>query len=69
MMILYYASKKELGQSIGKPLSYEETSVFGPEYCDDGLIIGSNRPSITGIKGREFFANVTMRDGLIARVA
>lgn len=69
MMIFHYASKKELAENVGQPLRYEETSIFGPEYRPNGELTGSNRPSITGIKGREFFANVTMRDGLIAKVA
>jgi hypothetical protein len=48
-------------------LDYIETSMFGPEYKTNGRLTGANRPHITG-KGREFFANVTMRDGLIERV-
>jgi hypothetical protein len=68
MLILNYASKKDLKAAIGKRLRYTETSLFGPEYRETGTVTGSNRPSITGIKGREFFANVTMRDGLIASV-
>ena len=69
MVILHYTSKKELSAAVGQPLRYEETSVFGPEYRADGTLVGSNRPSITGIKGREFFAEVTLRDGLIAKVS
>lgn len=67
MLILYYNSKKDLKANIGKPLSYDETSMFGPEFKRDGKLTGSNRPHITGM-GREFFAQVTMRDGLIAKV-
>ena len=67
MLIFDYPSKKELATQVGKPLRYRETSVFGPEYRDDGVLTGCNRPHITGHK-REFFANVTMRDGLIAAV-
>ena len=68
MMIFNYKSKKELKEHIGQVLNYTETSIFGPEYRRDGKLVGSNRPLITGIKGREFFAEVTMRDGLIAGV-
>lgn len=57
-----------LAENIGKLLRYTETSLFGAEYRPDGMLTGSNRPSITGIKGREFFANVTMAGGLIASV-
>lgn len=67
MIIFNYASKKELKENVGKPLRYIETSMFGPEYRESGMLTGANRPHITG-KGREFFANVTMRDGLIAGV-
>ena len=67
MLVFVYKSKKELKESIGKPLEYIETSMFGAEYLSDGVLIGANRPHITHI-GREFFARVTMRDGLIAKV-
>jgi hypothetical protein len=48
-------------------LNYIETSLFGAEYVSDGVLVGANRPHITGI-GREFFAQVTMQDGKIAKV-
>jgi len=67
MLVFNYESKKALKGSIGKPLRYIETSVFGPEYRDNGILTGANRPHITG-KGREFFANVTMANGLIVSV-
>lgn len=69
MLILLYPSKKALRESIGKPLRYRETSMFGPEYRATGTFTGSNRPSITGMKGREFFASVTMKDGLVEKVS
>lgn len=67
MLVFNYESKKALKESIGKPLRYIETSIFGAEYRDNGILTGANRPHITG-KGREFFANVTMENGLIKRV-
>jgi hypothetical protein len=67
MLVFNYESKKALKESIGKPLRYIETSMFGPEYRDNGILTGANRPHITG-KGREFFANVTMANGLIKGV-
>jgi hypothetical protein len=67
MIVFNYASKKDLKDSIGKPLRYIETSMFGAEYKADGMLTGANRPHITG-KGREFFANVTMENGLIKGV-
>jgi len=66
-MIADYPSKKELKNNIGRSLKYIETSMFGPEYKRDGTIIVANRPHITG-KGREFFAEVTMENGLIKGV-
>lgn len=68
MMILLYKSKKDLKAEIGKPLKYRETSIFGDEYVKNGSFVGCNRPTITRIKGREFFAEVTMKDGLIEKV-
>ena len=56
-------------ENIGNNLDYTETSVFGEEYKSNGVFCGSNRPHITGIKGREFFANVTMKNDKIVRVS
>ena len=67
MLLLNYPSKKALKESVGNPLRYEETSIFGAEYVADGTLVGANRPHLTG-QGREFFAEVTMQDGLIAKV-
>jgi len=67
MMLLIYPSKKELKTQIGKPLRYQETSLFGNEYVPDGKFVGANRPHLTGM-GREFFAEITMSDGLIKAV-
>ena len=67
MMIFNYPSKKVLKENIGKPLRYTETSIFGNEYVSNGVIIGANRPHITR-QGREFFAEVTLKDGLIIKV-
>ena len=67
MLVFNYESKKALKENVGKPLRYIETSMFGAEYRDNGVLTGANRPHITG-KGREFFANVTMENGLIKGV-
>jgi hypothetical protein len=67
MIVFNYASKKDLKASIGKPLRYIETSIFGAEYRDNGMLTGANRPHIKG-KGLEFFANVTMENGLIKEI-
>ena len=67
MLIFNYKSKKELKESIGSPLKHTETSLFGIEYNNNGMLTGCNRPHITCHK-REFFANVTMENGLIKGV-
>ena len=67
MIVFNYPSKKALKESIGKKLAYIETSMFGLEYTANGTLTGANRPHITG-QGKEFFANVTMSDGLIIEV-
>lgn len=67
MLVFNYPSKKVLKECIGRPLNYIETSMFGAEYRDNGVLTGANRPHMTGM-GREFFANVTMENGLIKAV-
>jgi len=66
-MLGIYPSKKVLKENIGKPLKYRETSIFGPEYRDNGIFAIANRPKITGI-GTEWFAELIMKDGLIYKV-
>ena len=69
MMILNYSSKKELKNNIGEELNYTETSMFGEEYKSNGSFVGCNSPSLPeGTGTREFFAEVTMEDGLIKEV-
>ena len=67
-MIVLYPSKKVLKENIGQRLKYQETSLFGPEYRDNGVLTVANRPHITGM-GREFFAQVTMKNGIIQKVS
>ena len=66
-MIVLYPSKKVLKENIGQRLKYQETSVFGPEYKSNGTLTVANRPHITGM-GREFFAQVTIKDDIIVKV-
>ena len=66
-LVVRYNTKKELKEAVGKRLKYTETSMFGPEYRDNGVLTVAGRPHITGLK-REFFANVTMKDGIIEKV-
>lgn len=66
-LVVKYPSKKELKSKVGEPLRYIETSLFGPEYRPDGILTVANRPHITKM-GREFFAQVYMKDGIIQKV-
>ena len=52
-------------------MRYTETSWFGDEYVSTGSFCGSNRPNDTEGRGtgkREFFAEVWMEGGAIAKV-
>lgn len=66
-LLVHYASKKELKESIGQCLRYTETSLHGREYSPDGWLTVAHRPHMTG-KGREFFARVHMVGGKIVKV-
>jgi hypothetical protein len=66
-LVVRYNSKKDLKEAVGQKLKYTETSMFGPEYKDNGTLTVAGRPHITGMK-REFFAEVTMKDGIIQKV-
>jgi hypothetical protein len=66
-LIARYPSKKECKAAIGQPLRYIETSAFGPEYKPNGVLTVANRPHITRL-GREWFGQVTLKDGLIVKV-
>lgn len=65
MMAAHYPTKKALKESVGKPLRYEETSFFGEEYKANGTfcVVGPSPYQ------RNWFASVTMKDGLIAKVS
>jgi hypothetical protein len=65
MMGASYKTKKALKESIGKPLDYIETSAFGPEYKDNGTfpVVGPDPYT-----KRNWYATVTMEDGLIKKV-
>ena len=68
-MLALYPSKKDLKAAVGKSLMYRETSVFGPEYKDNGVLTVAGRPHLSPIVKREFFATVTMVDGKISKVS
>lgn len=69
-MLVNYESKKALKAAIGQKLVYRETSMFGEEFKANGSFAVAYRPSIWkhANGGREFFAQVTMKDGLISKV-
>ena len=69
-MLVTYASKKDLKLCVGQRLKYIETSMFGPEYPPEGTgkIVVARRPHMCG-GGREFFAEVTLRDHIITGVS
>lgn len=60
-----YKTKKDLKAAVGQPLGYTETSMFGPEYKDNGkfAVVG---PSAYD---RKWFAEVEMSNGLIKKVS
>jgi hypothetical protein len=65
MMGANYPTKKALKEAKGQPLRYEETSLFGPEYKDNGTftVVGPDAH-----RNRKFYATVTMKDGKIESV-
>ena len=56
--------KKDLKASVGQPLHYVETSMFGAEYTPDGTfcVVGPSPQK------RNWFASVTMQDDIIVKV-
>lgn len=65
MMGANYKFKKDLKSSVGQPLDYIETSMFGAEYTPDGkfCVVGPSPHE------RKWYAEVTMKDGLIKEVS
>lgn len=62
MLVLHYLTKKDLKNSVGQPLRFSETSMFGAEYNENAVVTGTNHPK------RSWYANVTMKDGKIFAV-
>ena len=65
MMAAYYKTKKELKAAVGQSLRYGETSMFGPEYKENGsfAVVGPSENQ------RKWFATVTMENGKIKSVS
>ena len=60
-----YKTKKDLKSAVGQPLRYNETSMFGPEFKSTGkfCVVGPSAYE------RKWFAEVTMKDGVIVKIA
>lgn len=66
MIAFSYKTKKELKENIGKPLRYQETSMFGAEFKPDGTMAGV--VSLDPYRVRNTFAQVTCKEGIIIKV-
>ena len=66
MMGANYKTKGSLKKAIGQKLSYTETSMFGLEYKENGsfCVVGP-----CPFSKRDWFAKVTMENGLIKAVS
>ena len=65
MMGARYPTKKALKEAVGQPLRYTETSIFGAEYRANGVVYVVGPCPYTN---RKWYAQVTMKRGLIAKV-
>jgi len=64
MLVAKYKTKKELKASVGNPLNFEETSLFGAEYTPDGSFCVVGPEAYV----RKWYAEVTMENGKILEV-
>jgi hypothetical protein len=60
-----YKHKKDLKAAVGQKLRYVETSLHGPEFKENGTFCVVGPDAYTA---RNWFAEVTMQDGVIAKV-
>ncbi len=65
MMGATYPTKKALKEHVGEPLKFVETSMFGQEYEANGSFCVVGPCAHTN---RKWYAEVTMREGLIHKV-
>jgi hypothetical protein len=83
MITIQHFSKKSMQATlIGQPISkfrYNETSMFGNEVSENCKVTGAHRPSYTGhimgvnakgqpVKSKEFYATVTIVNGIITKI-
>lgn len=64
MLVARYKFKKFLKECIGKRLNYQETSLFGNEFKENGTFCVVGPEAYV----RKWYATVTMKDGLILKV-
>jgi len=64
MLVATYKTKKQLKESIGQKLRYQETSIFGEEYANDKML------TVVGPSAyeRKWYANVLCKDDKIVKV-
>ena len=60
-----YSTKKALKASVGTPLNFVETSLFGPQFKPDGInvVVGPD-----AYKRRDWYATVECKNGIITKV-
>ena len=65
MLAATYKTKKELKGNVGKRLRFYETSMFGPEFKENGTfcVVGPSHSE------RKWYAEVTIENGLIKKVS
>ena len=65
MMGATYATQKAMKESVGTAPKFVETSMFGAEFKGDGnyVVVGPD-----AYRNRKWYAEVTVKDGLIAKV-
>lgn len=65
MLAALYPTKKACKENIGKRLRFQETSMFGAEYTDNGklTVVGPSPYN------RKWYANIVMENGLIKKVS
>jgi len=61
-----YKTKNDLKAAVGKPLNYVETTMFKPEYTPNGKFCVVGPCAYTN---RKWYAEVTMINGLVAKVS
>jgi hypothetical protein len=64
-LVARYKFKKQLKESVGKSLKFQETSIFGSEYKSDGkfAVVGP------AAYQRSWYAEVTMENDVIKKVS